>query len=223
MQRSLSLPISIVGVTLPYVAFAELNGYFNGLLYELNPGLFWAVDAFFNVVFPALGFWFLVRFAGVRPARYGLAFPPPLPKELFGASIFFATILFAAYFIPARVVWAWSGYPSPYFSYGQVVPSGFARGPIVLYLALTAGIIESVIYIGLPWLLWRHLFGPNTRSSLFVWSSSAVFASVHWEQGAHGVIGAFVFGYVACRLYQRIADLWPIVGAHIAVDLVAFW
>ena len=223
MHRSLPLPTSIVGVGIPYVAFAELNGYFNGPLYAFDPVLFWTVEAFFNVVFPAFGFWFLMRFSGVRPAHYGLAFPPPLARELFGASMFFAVMLFAIYFIPYRVVWALSGYPSSHFSYGQVLPSGLARVPTVVYLALTAGLIESAVYIGLPRLLWRHLLGPNRGKSLFVWSSAAVFASVHWEQGAHGVIGAFAFGYVACRLYLKIADLWPIVGAHIAIDLVAFW
>lgn len=223
MGRSLSSPVAVSLIALPYVAFAELNGAFNAALYRTSPLLFWAIDSFFNVALPAYGVWFLARCAGIEPLQYGFAIPPPLAKELIGASLFFATILYFAFFIPERIVWAWSGYPTAYFSYSQVLPSGLFRGPAVLYMAVTAGLVESAVYIGLPWLLWRQFFGNAARGSLFACASSAIFASVHWEQGAHAVLGALVFGYIACKLYLRIGDLWPIVGAHAAVDVVAFW
>lgn len=210
-------------IVLPFIGFAQTNGIFNGPLYRANPILFWVVDISFHVLFPAFGVWFLARCAGVRPSQYGLAIPPPLAKELAVTSLFFATVLFLAFYVPERIVWTWSGYPMPTFYYGQVVPSGLLHGPAVLYLAITAGLIESAVYIGLPWLLWRRFFGDAASRSLFACVSSVVFASVHWEQGAHGVLGALVFGYVACHLYFKIADLWPIVGAHTAVDIVAFW
>jgi len=223
LARSIPLPMSVALVVLPYLAFAELNGWFNGPLFRASASAFWAVDASFNVLLPLLGAWFLARFSAVRPPSYGLSFPPPLMKELVAASLFFGLVLFLAYFLPQRISWIWWGRPAPLFSYGQVVPAGMLHAPSVLYLAVTAGIVESVIYIGLPWMLWRQRFGTSGRRALFCLASATLFASVHWEQGPQAMLGCVVFGYVACKVYLKIADLWPIVGAHTAIDVVAFW
>jgi hypothetical protein len=209
-------------VVLPHVAFAELNGLFNESLFRVSPSALWAVDALFFVVFPILGIWFLARFARIRPAHYGLPFPPPRRRELAVSSVFLAALLCLAYYVPQKVVGGlWATVPT--FSYEQVIPSGWLRAPSVLYLAVTAGVTESMVYIGLPWLVWERLFGPGKRRALFVCLSSAIFASVHWESGLHNVVAALIFGLVACGLYLKLRDLWPILGAHIVVDLVGFW
>ena len=221
-SRSIALPATAALVGLPYLAFAELNGWFNPALFQASPLAFWLVDSIFNVLLPLFGAWLLARFSGARPASYGLAFPPPLLKELLGATLFFGLVLFLAYFIPQRIAWLSLGRPAPSFSYGQVLPTGMLRILADFYLAVTAGLVESVVYIGLPWLLWRRLLGASRRE-LFCLASATLFASVHWEQGPHAMLGSLVFGYVACGVYLKIGDLWPIVGAHIAIDAVAFW
>jgi membrane protease YdiL (CAAX protease family) len=127
-----------------------------------------------------------------------------------------------AYYVPQKVIGGFLT-PAQTFSYAQAIPSGWLRGPSIAYLAVTAGVTESVVYIGLPWLVWEQLFGPSKRRALFVCLSSAIFASVHWESGVHNVVAALIFGLVACALYLKLRDLWPIVGAHIVVDLVGFW
>src|ERR1700694_3480389 len=91
----------------------------------------------------------------------------------------------------------------PAFSYAQSIPSGWLRGPSVLYLAVTAGVTESVVYVSLTWLVWERLFGPGKKRALFAWLSSAIFASVHWESGFHNVVAALIFGLVACGLYLK--------------------
>jgi membrane protease YdiL (CAAX protease family) len=222
LSRLIPFWAAIPVVVLPHVAFAELNGLFNESLFRISPSALWAVDALFFVVFPILGIWFLARFAGIRPAHYGLAFPPPLRGELAMSSLFLAALLCVAYYLPQKVIGGLLT-TGPAFSYAQAIPSGWLRGPSVLYLAVTAGVTESVVYVSLPWLVWERLFGPGKKRALFAWLSSAIFASVHWESGFHNVVAALIFGLVACGLYLKLRDLWPIVGAHIAVDLVGFW
>lgn len=36
-------------------------------------------------------------------------------------------------------------------------------------------------------------------------------------------IATFVYGLFASALYLKLRDLWPLIGAHIVIDLWAFW
>lgn len=215
------LAIAVAAVAIP-VAISEFNGFYNPVLFRASPVWFWAVDFLSCVVIPlALVMW-LARSAWIVPKDYGLEIPPKRLFETLGASLFFALLLYGAYYFPERLAWALSGYPTPLFSYGMAVPEGVLRVPVVLYLSVTAGIVESIFMLGLPWLIWRQYLRLGNRRNSFAWVSSAVFASIHWEQGFHGLLGAFVFSYVACRIYLAHNDLWPIAGAHALVDFGEF-
>jgi membrane protease YdiL (CAAX protease family) len=138
--------------------------------------------------------------------------------------LFLAIVLAAAYEAAKSVGWilTWRWYVEPDFSYGAITPSGPLRPLVAGYWAITAGLVESVFYIGLPWHLWRNHFGLAHRRKLFLWVSTAIFAAIHWEQGLHNVIAAFAFGLAATLIYWKINDLWPIAGAHALIDFVMF-
>ena len=220
MIRSLNPRLLAIALTSVPIVNGEINGFYNPPLFRASPSLFWAVDFASFVMVPGLIALWLAKFGGIRPKQYGLQFPPPLRGELLGSSLFIGVVLFILYFVPQRLVWAFSGYPISEFSYGTAIPSGVLRFPVVLYMSLSAGLMESVFLLALPWFFWRQHPSLAQRRTLFVWASSIVFASIHWEQGLHGVVGALVFGYAACLLYWKLNDLWPIVGAHAFVDLV---
>lgn len=213
--------LAIALASIPIVN-GELNGLYNPPLYRASLSLFWAVDFASFVLVPSLITLWLAKVGGIRPKQYGLQFPPPLRGELLGSSVFIGAVLFVLYFIPQRLVWAFSGFPAPEFSYGTAIPSGPLHFPVVLYMSLSAGLMESVFLLALPWFFWRQYTSLAPRRTLFALASSVVFASIHWEQGLHGVVAALVFGYAACLLYWKLNDLWPIVGAHAFVDLVQF-
>nr|WP_229506747.1 CPBP family intramembrane glutamic endopeptidase [Pseudoduganella rivuli] len=92
---------------------------------------------------------------------------------------------------------------------------------IWIYSAVTAGIVESIFFIGLPWLLYRHVRAAPSRIA-FALLATTVFAVAHWEQGPHVIIGAFFSNLVACFWYFLLGTLWPVAAGHILVDLVAF-
>lgn len=216
--------LHVVGLTCIPIAGSLLNGFYNGPLYRLNPALFWAADLVLFLLAPAAILFLLAKFAQVFPKNYGLKFPPHGGLESVATSVFLAIVLIATYEVAKYIGWifAWRWYVDPDFSYGAVTPVGVLRPLMVFYWAVTAGLVESVFYIGLPWYLWRNHFGLAHRCRLFLWVSAVVFAAVHWEQGPHNVIAAFAFGFAACLLYWKINDLWPIVGAHILMDIVLF-
>lgn len=203
---------------------AVLNGFYNGPLYRLAPPLFWLADLTLFVIVPiAIAYW-LARVANIRPRHYGLNVPPFGGMESLVTSLLFALVLFAAYEIAKYIGWilTWRWYVEPDFSYGAITPKGMLRPFFTVYWALTAGLMESVFCIGLPWYLWRNRFGLKHRRRTFLWLSALVFAVGHWEQGLHNAIGALAFGLVACLLYWKVNDLWPIVGAHVMTDLIVF-
>ncbi|MBK9445820.1 MAG: CPBP family intramembrane metalloprotease [Betaproteobacteria bacterium] len=206
----------IVGVVSIPIVGAMLNGLYNGPLYRITPAFFWAADIALFVLAPAVILYWLAKTERILPRNYGLAFPSGGVFEAVAGSVFFSVILAAAYEVSKYIGWifTWRWYVPPDFSYSAVTPDGFSGLLVAGYWAVTAGLVESVFYIGLPWCLWRHRFGLEHRRTLFLMMSTALFALIHWEQGLHGVIAAFVFGLAACVLYWKINDLWPIVGAH---------
>jgi len=222
MIRSLNPRLLAIALASIPIVNGEINGLYNPPLYRASPSLFWAVDFASFVLVPSLIALWLAKFGGIRPKQYGLQFPPPLRSQLLASSVFFGAVLFVLYFVPQRLVWAFSGYPVSEFSYSMAIPSGVLRLPVVLYMSLSAALMESVFLLAMPWFFWRQNPSLASRRILFACASSIVFASIHWEQGLHGVVAALVFGCAACLLYWKLNDLWPIVGAHAFVDLVQF-
>lgn len=216
--------LHLVALTCLPIAGALLNGFYNGPLYRMDPALYWTADFLLYVLAPTAVVVWLARFSDVRPKHYGLKFPPYGGLESVAASVFLAIILFTTYKVASYLGWifTWRWYTEPDFSYAAVTPAGVLRPLAAFYWATSAGVVESIFYIGLPWYLWRHHFGLAHRRRLFLWVSATVFAAAHWEQGPHNVIAALAFGLVACLLYWKINDLWPVVGAHTLVDLVIF-
>jgi len=216
--------LRIVGLAFIPIASALLNGFYNGPLFRLSPLLFWAADIALFVIAPIAILFLLAKFAQISPKHYGLHFPPFGGLESVATSVFLAIVLAITYEAAKYLGWAftWRWYVEPDFSYGAATPSGLLRLLAAGYWALTAGLVESVFYIGLPWYLWRNHFGLAHRRRLFLFASATIFAAIHWEQGLHNVVGAFAFGFVACLSYWKINDLWPIVGAHILIDLALF-
>lgn len=201
-----------------------LNGFYNPLLYRTSPILFWVVDIASFVVVPLLLAYWLATAANIRPQHYGLRLPMNWGHFL-GSSLLLGMVLFCAYELARKVGWAlaYRWYSSPGFAFGNVVPQGIAHLPTVLYMSVTAGVVESIFMLALPWYLWRDCFGLAHRRGTFVWLISLLFASIHWEQGPHSMVAAFAYGYLACRLYWRLNDLWPIVGAHTLIDIAEFF
>mgnify|MGYP003381627334 CR=1 FL=1 len=206
------------------VAGSLLNGFYNAPLYRIAPALFWGADICLFALAPASIVYWLARTGDIRPSHYGLRIPPFAGFESLVVTVLFAFVLAASYGISKYLVWifTWQSYVEPEFSYGAITPNGPWRLILTSYWAITAGLTESIFYIGLPWYIWRNRLNLVQRRSLFLWLSATVFALVHWEQGLHNVIGAFVFGLVACLLYWKINDLWPIVGAHTLIDFILF-
>ena len=215
---------AFVGLT-PFIVLAMLNGLYNPWLFEASVSLFWLVDFIHYWAIPLAALYFLYRHAGLTPRDYGLAranryYPA---WEMLGAGIFVAALLVAVSTVSwhlGTLLFGWSDYA---FSFGMVVPEGGLRVLVVLYLAITAGFVEEVMYRGLMWTALSRLPYRRLAKFIYIVPGSMIFALVHWEQGVAGIFSAFAFGVVAAMLYLSLKNLWPMIAAHTLVDVYYFW
>ena len=206
---------------LPVALIWQINGIYLAALARINAPLFWAADFVQWIVLPTFLLVFVAKRADVLPKHYGLDTSGlRWQSPILGTFCVFITAGLAFYL--ARN-WAWQlfGQPTGFFTFPGVFPSGPMGTVIWIYSAVTAGVVESIFFIGLPWLLYQNIKEKPSRAS-FALTVSAVFAMAHWEQGPHVVAAALFFSLVACAWYFKLGSLWPIVAGHTLVDLVAF-
>lgn len=204
------------------VAYAVWLG--NGLYLEaaarVSASLFWTLDLLQWIVLPGL-LWAWLSRSGLRMHHIGFARPRCHWLQLVGeiASVFLsAGILF---FLVRAVAQLYL--PGAQFSVGHVFPAGgMLRHIAWLYAAFTAGLVESALFLGLPWLLWRS-HKPDGSRWIFVLLVSALFALAHWELRIPVMLGAFAIHAVSCAWFFHYKSLWPIAISHVLVDLIAFW
>lgn len=205
----------------PVVVVWLVNGFYLAALAKIGIALFWAVDMIQWIGLPLVLLIFLAKRASIRPKHYGLGVGAlRWQKPVVGTVAVFVTT--GLTFLWTRH-WTWLllGYPSGYFSFPELYPGGIAGTAVWVYSAVTAGIVESIFFIGLPWLLYHNALNKPSRIA-FAILSGLVFALAHWEQGPHAVIYAFLFALIACFWFFRLGTLWPVAAGHALVDLVAF-
>ncbi|MDQ8035915.1 MAG: CPBP family intramembrane glutamic endopeptidase [Pedobacter sp.] len=216
--------LQIAVLTAPVVLAAFINGWYLPALAELGLHWFWAVDML-QWIFLPLGLVVLLARRGVAPALYGFARPQDDWPWLILSTALVALTLAAVYF--GVKPWALKVFgPAPAgFQFENVELTGLAGRVLWLYASFTAGFVESIFYIGLPWLACQRWTSASRWLTPPVFSllSSVVFASVHWEQGWSGMVAAFAFGLAACLWLFRLRSLWPIAVAHTLIDLYSFY
>lgn len=172
------------------------------------------------------------RLGGIGPAEYGLAArqrPHTAIETAFHAGLAWLALT-AVYFIVGPLVAAalvdlraptWP----PAFDLGDLMPSsGPGRALTAVYLAVAAGVVEELIFRGLALAFASRLpYGRLVQLAVFHFVSTVLFAGGHWEQGFEGTVRAGAYGLAAGLIYLRLRALPPLVIAHLAIDLIAFW
>lgn len=93
------------------------------------------------------------------------------------------------------------------------------RIPVLVASAAANAWAEELIMIGWGLTRLRQLGWSENRSLL---ASALLRGSYHLYQGLGGFVGNFVMGAIFGRVWQRRGRLWPLVGAHTVIDVVAF-
>lgn len=89
----------------------------------------------------------------------------------------------------------------------------------IVYAALSAGMLEEVIFRGLSLtLLRRHI----KNAAAVILLSCTAFALVHWCQGSAKLAATFLVSLYPAYYVSRTGNLWPAILFHIIVDVLAF-
>lgn len=91
--------------------------------------------------------------------------------------------------------------------------------PMLLLLALRAGVLEEVIGVGYLFARLEQLRVPVVG---IIIGHAFLRASYHLYQGLGGFVGNFVMGLVFSYFYAKTRRLAPLILAHTLIDAVAF-
>lgn len=161
----------------------------------------------------ALGLYLLWR-AGIRLSRIGFDARRPR-KDLLWAVALAAGIGIpglAFYFVAWRLGFNLAVQPS-------TLDDAWWR-PIALTLsAFGNAFAEEVLLVGYLLTRLRQL-GLSENTSLLI--SSLIRGAYHLYQGFGGFLGNVVMGLIYGRVWQRTERLWPLIVAHLLLDVIAF-
>lgn len=208
-------PAHLLLAILPSIALGLLNGFYFPMLTRASPVLYWTADVAQFVIVPAVMFGWLAARCGVRPGQLGFSSLVREGSALRAAGIvLLVSVLYLLFHelvqALARALVAGSEASVPFV---DVLPQSQPwRWLAVLYASASAALVEEVVFRSVPWLVFAAwLRAPQVP---YVLSTSILFAAIHWEQGAPGVLAAGAVGLVSASLYPRIRNVWPFVIAH---------
>jgi membrane protease YdiL (CAAX protease family) len=181
--------------------------------------LLWGQDCIVFILIPSVFFFIYFRAKKISlevlglkklPSWWDLGYSAVLALQLILIGL--CTKMLLLQLQPSWEIFQWFSYDFP--------KSSPWREIIILYACLSAGVVEELIFRGLliPWLQSR---GWNVWNALLI--SSLLFSGIHWCQGPVQLTQTFFFGLVMAATFVWSRKLWPIISAHILVDLIAFW
>lgn len=205
----------------PTVFLGLMNGFWLESLLKQGAVAFYAVDVLQWIVVPCVVWRYVLRPLGIKPKSYGLS---PHPLKITCQALYAAILLWLSY-RPAhlyayRLLWPYAGN----LGYADIIPSLAPWNMLAaFYFSATAAVVEEIVFRGLPWLYFSSFLTPRQCGFWYLLVTPILFAACHSEQGPHGVIATWVFGWVMAVLYGYLKNLWPLILAHFAIDMAAFW
>lgn len=210
-------------IVLLNVAIPFLVAPFRADVYQWSPVLFWIGREMLLLVMPLTSIWILAKRYHITPKSYGFPRQQKIDIGLFGICAIVTATMLIAYWMPSKVAWRflWQSMTPPEFFYSSILPYGTLRWVVATYLSLEAGVIESVVFIGVPWLLVEKRCQSTIGRAAFCMISAAIFGGSHSANQLPEVIATFILGLSAAWWFLKLGDLRPVAIGHTLVDISA--
>ena len=151
-QQNSSVALALLLVALIW----QINGLYMEAFARISLPLFWLTDFIQWTVLPVVLLVFLAKKASILPKNYGfdtstLRWQSPIFGTLAVFITGYLSFIWATY-----LAWQVFGQPTGFFSLTSVFPKGYWGIITWLYSSFSAGFVESIFFIGLPWLLYHN-------------------------------------------------------------------
>jgi membrane protease YdiL (CAAX protease family) len=219
-QRNRLLLLALCGI-----APLMVNGLVNSLIAH-NALLYWGFEILTWIVIPSTILLLVIRTAGVQLSDLG--YHCSYHGSFRGQADIGLVLLACAVFAPLCYGVYYYSYDffsslfpgQGFFRYESIVPeSGILYFAVIIYFALSAGLVEEFLFRGL---LYRAFSGFRHSLGLFLVISPILFSLVHWEDGLANLASTYIVGVFMAIAYLGLRNLWPLVIGHIFTNLVWF-
>ena len=184
---------------------------------QMSLELFWAIDLIIYFIIPTTTLFILFKSGALNHLGTMLA-RPPLISGLVGAIFMAFGLDFLIIQKLGPVLYDYNcmrqcdGYAFPnhirFIYYGTIV-----------YAALSAGILEELIFRGQA----IHMLRQFTANKIvIVLAASLLFALIHWCLGSSNLLITFTIGLFPVLWVVYTKRLWEVMAFHIIVNLLAF-
>ena len=215
-QHNRLLVLALCGIA-PFM----VNGLVNSVIAH-NPLLYWGFEMLTWIIIPSTILYLVIRTPGVQLRDFGyhgsLRGQADIGLVLLASAVF-APLCYGVYYYSHdyfSLLFPGQGF----FQYDSIVPeSGFFYYLVIIYFALSAGLVEEFLFRGL---LYSAFSGFKHSLGLFLVISPILFSLVHWEDGIANLASTYIVGVFMAIAYLGFRNLWPLVIGHIVTDLVWF-
>jgi hypothetical protein len=222
---------SVPGINQSSLAVLALLGYFLVLfvpersVLSFGAAWFWLYDALLFVFFPVALALVTARAFSLSVENLGLRIRT---SEILGfvtqcaaMVLLFWLVLYAGYLLGASVANRFPEFLPRTFTYTEVLPESQPwRSYAAIYLAVTAGFAQEIMFRGIPLAVLSNVDVRN-KLAWYLVISSLGFAAWHWDKGLATVTAAAAVGLAAGLAFWKQRNLLALVVAHVAVDL--YW
>ena len=117
------------------------------------------------------------------------------------------------------------GAPAVNPHFGYLVDNPRAALFFAVYAIVGAGFAEELVFRGyMLERLERLLISVAGKQTIAILISTAIFAGLHYQQGAAGVENAAILGSLAALIYVGFGrNLWALVAMHAVYDLLSLF
>ena len=215
-QHNRLLVLALCGIA-PFM----VNGLVNSVIAH-NALLYWGFEMLTWIIIPSTILYLVLRTPGVQLSELGyhgsFRGQAGIGRVLLACAVF-APLCYGVYYYSYDFFS--SLFPGQgFFQYDSIVPeSGFFYYLVIIYFALSAGLVEEFLFRGL---LYRAFSGFKHSLGLFLVISPILFSLVHWEDGIANLASTYIVGIFMTIAYLGFRNLWPLVIGHVFTDLVWF-
>ena len=179
-------------------------------------GLLWSLDLLFFFAIPTVTLLILIKRGRIKTSEIGLEGLPKALDFLVGAAICAILLPTVSHFLLSMLEAIFGGRLFVGYDFPDQQP---VRWILIVYAALSAGILEEIIYRGV---VISELERASLSPVLAVTISCLIFGGIHWGEGLGKVLAMAIWSVPFAIWFVRKRSVWAPIIAHSLYNLLIY-